>query len=69
MRKMTIMPFGKHKGLPLDEIPRKYLIWAMDTLDLDDQLTHDIQAVAAGLPLPMTREEKVKAIIGKGKTQ
>ena len=43
MRKMTIMPFGKHKGLPLDEIPRKYLIWAMDTLDLDDQLAHDIQ--------------------------
>ncbi len=23
----TVMPFGKHKGKPFEDIPRSYLVW------------------------------------------
>ncbi len=28
-----IMPFGKHKGKRLDEVPPNYLLWALDNMD------------------------------------
>lgn len=31
---MTRMPFGKHKGRTLDEVPDAYLWWCLDNLDL-----------------------------------
>ena len=29
-----VMPFGKHKGMPLEELPSEYLLWlgCLDTL-------------------------------------
>jgi uncharacterized protein (DUF3820 family) len=29
---MRTLPFGKHKGEPLDEVPKDYLIWIVDKL-------------------------------------
>lgn len=33
------MPFGKHRGRPLDEVPDSYLVWILDNLDLTDRPT------------------------------
>lgn len=32
-RVIETMPFGKHKGIPLKEVPRSYWKWAIDNLD------------------------------------
>jgi hypothetical protein len=29
------MPFGKHRGKPLGEVPEAYLLWLLDTLKQD----------------------------------
>lgn len=31
---MTVMPFGKHKGRPLSELPEQYLLWLASLDDL-----------------------------------
>jgi hypothetical protein len=31
------MPFGKHKGIPLEEIPDDYLLWVLDNVPLDNR--------------------------------
>lgn len=36
------MPFGKHKGLPLDELPRGYRNWLLDKADIDEDLRHSL---------------------------
>lgn len=36
---VNVMPFGKHKGLPLKEMPRSYMEWALGNMDaLDNDL-------------------------------
>lgn len=35
---LTVMPFGKHKGLPLSEVPSDYKAWLLGTGDLDPYL-------------------------------
>lgn len=37
------MPFGKHKGKELQDIPKEYLHWLLDNVDLFDKLREDIQ--------------------------
>lgn len=32
------MPFGKHKGTALANVPASYLLWIYDNLDLRDDL-------------------------------
>lgn len=32
------MPFGKHKGEKLANVPASYLLWAFDNLQLNDNL-------------------------------
>ena len=27
------MPWGKHKGIPIDQVPRDYLVWALKNMD------------------------------------
>ena len=41
-----IMPFGKHAGTPIHEIPRGYLRWALANLDLSPELR---QAMELGI--------------------
>jgi hypothetical protein len=35
---MTMMPFGKHRGVPLDRLPDDYLAWLSDLDDLRQPL-------------------------------
>lgn len=35
---VTKMPFGKHKGTPLDALPRSYRTWLLDKAEIDDDL-------------------------------
>jgi exodeoxyribonuclease X len=34
----THMPFGKHRGMPLDELPRDYVGWLLRQDDVDQYL-------------------------------
>lgn len=36
------MPFGKHKGMPLQDIPRDYRAWLLNLPDLDRDLRHSL---------------------------
>lgn len=35
---ISIMPFGKHKGTPMRDLPKSYREWALKNLDLDPDL-------------------------------
>ena len=41
------MPFGKHKGLKMDEVPKDYLQWLSGT-DLDEDLTYTVRHYLGG---------------------
>jgi exodeoxyribonuclease X len=43
---MTVhsLPFGKHKGEPLEKVPRSYLSWALNNMKLDPDYVHSINA-------------------------
>lgn len=43
-RTPTTMPFGKHKGLPLSEVPSDYKTWLLGTGDLDPYLRKALEA-------------------------
>lgn len=43
-RTPTVMPFGKHKGLPLSEVPADYKTWLLSTGDLDPYLRKALEA-------------------------
>jgi hypothetical protein len=32
---MRSLPFGKHRGTPLEKVPTPYLRWVLSTVDLD----------------------------------
>ena len=50
---MTVMPFGKHRGVELDQVPVKYLRWVLrEVKTLAPDLRRDIEAVLAGRPVP-----------------
>lgn len=40
-----VMPFGKHKGELLVDIPGSYLRWVLDNLDINGSLRDDIEAI------------------------
>jgi uncharacterized protein (DUF3820 family) len=46
------MPFGKHKGQHLEDIPKKYLRWVRKNLDLDSRLGSAIDCAILGKPIP-----------------
>jgi hypothetical protein len=56
---MPTMPFGKHRGVPLDKIPRGYLRWVLAECDLSPSLREDIAAIVKGEPLPKSLDERV----------
>jgi len=37
------MPFGKHRGQPLEEVPTSYLQWLLDNCDLRPQLQEAVE--------------------------
>lgn len=41
------MPFGKHKGTPIKDLPPSYVAWALENLD---DRNADLKAVLATLP-------------------
>jgi Putative quorum-sensing-regulated virulence factor len=40
---VTAMPFGRHRGQPLDELPGDYLAWLLDLDDLREPLRSRIE--------------------------
>lgn len=46
------MPFGRHKGKRLDQIPRGYLRWAQANVEMSGWLKTAVDAVVAGKPVP-----------------
>ena len=56
---MPTMPFGKHQGKPLNQIPRGYLRWLLAECDPSPSLREDIEAVVAEQPLPKSLDERV----------
>jgi uncharacterized protein (DUF3820 family) len=42
---ITRMPFGKHKGEPMADVPRSYLGWMQRSMDLDQDLAHTIKTI------------------------
>jgi exodeoxyribonuclease X len=42
-RLIKVMPFGKHKGTPLVDIPRSYIIWLLKQDNLDPDLLYSIE--------------------------
>lgn len=46
---VQMMPFGKHRGTPLTDLPRSYLQWALANLpELDPDLRWSLEQVAKG---------------------
>jgi hypothetical protein len=37
-RPLNTMPFGKHKGTPIRDLPSDYIRWVLENLNLRDQL-------------------------------
>ena len=43
--KIEKFPFGKHKGVPLSELPKQYVTWALKNLDLEPDLKAALEAL------------------------
>lgn len=46
-RTVLIMPFGKHQGTPILQLPRQYLNWALDNMDLESNLKSSMEKALA----------------------
>ena len=43
---VNVMPFGKHKGVPMRDVPRSYMEWALGNMDaLDNDLRWSMEKV------------------------
>lgn len=42
---MSVMPFGKHKGKPLNQIPKDYLSWVLQECNIKDWLYKEIEDI------------------------
>lgn len=40
------MPFGKHRGLKLDELPSGYVDWLLNKAEIDDDLRYSLELLA-----------------------
>jgi hypothetical protein len=45
------MPFGKHRGQAVSTLPRQYLRWLADNVELKGQLKGEVQAALYGVPV------------------
>jgi DNA polymerase III epsilon subunit-like protein len=39
----AVMPFGKHKGTKIADLPKDYAVWLIDTLDKDDWVARQLR--------------------------
>jgi hypothetical protein len=46
------MPFGKHKGRPVETLPRSYLKWLERAVDLRGDLKDAVRSALHGEPIP-----------------
>jgi hypothetical protein len=53
----TRMPFGKYKGLALDEVPRGYLEWLSGNVKLYGPLKVAVETLLSGEELPDPDED------------
>ena len=45
----TPMPFGKHKGLKMEEVPKDYIKWALrEMANLDPNMRHTMEKLMRG---------------------
>lgn len=44
----VVMPFGKHKGTPIRDVPRDYLTWLTQRSDVRGELREEIEHVLRG---------------------
>ncbi len=44
------MPFGKHRGKEITEIPRGYLKWLENNVTIQGELAEEVYAVVRGIP-------------------
>ena len=69
---VTVMPFGKYKNRPLDEIPRGYLRWVLKNCQMSDSLHQAVECMVKALPLPpepLSLEAELEAIMRKNKNK
>ena len=59
------MPFGKHKGQQLGEIPRNYLQWLLTLDDLQPALRSEAQRVLHGIGAATTNTTKASTSTGQ----
>jgi hypothetical protein len=45
-----MMPFGRYKGVPLDQVPVSYLEWVLATCDITPRLRSEIERLLGGRP-------------------
>lgn len=53
MDDQTPMPFGKHKGKPMEEVPASYLLWLRDngvSGDVKDYIEENLSALQKECP-------------------
>ena len=41
------MPFGKHQGEDIEDLPISYVKWCLENLDLDDWLEEELKDVVS----------------------
>lgn len=46
-RTVHTMPFGKHQGVPLMQLPGQYVRWVLENLQLEDNLKRSLEKVLA----------------------
>ena len=56
----SIMPFGKHKGEKMANVPASYLLWIYDNMNLFDDLREYIDENRDALEVEANREKQMR---------
>ena len=66
---MITMPFGRYKGRDIQTVPRGYLRWMRDNVEIGPQLAHAVACAINKQPMDLesvdfrNAEEKVEEIV------
>lgn len=58
------MPFGKHKGTNIEDIPKTYLGWVAKNCNLTPCLANEVKRVLGDKPKPKTDDERWEELYG-----